>query len=264
MRLFSAFAILLWLTAAPASAQTAEERAQLDWIERRGWHLYELDRAAWVATDDMVERIREPASTGMRGYIVEREGSALVVTFYGGPENAPVAFYRGRVENRLVVGSEVFPAATRPPLTAMQRRLASVREGANRLGHRPCEGNTFNTVVIPPETIEDPVDLYLLTPQTRAREWPLGGHYRATVAADGTVISSRAFTVSCITLGGGERPDARMAALFITHTLDPLPTEIHVFTMWTSELPLGVATAEPRRIWWLSSRGIELDSRIRD
>lgn len=265
MRLLAAFARLLVLfTAEPATAQSAEERAQLDWVEERGWLLYEIDRAAWVGTDDMTAQMRDPATIGVRGYIVEPEEGGYAVTFYGGPEAAPVTFYRGRVESRRVVSREIFPAEGRPPLTPLQRRLVAAREIAAQLDNQPCEGVGFNTVVVPPPDIDDPVDVYLLTPQLRAREWPLGGHYRATIGTDGTVTSGRRFATSCITLGGGELPGEQLEALFITHLLDPLPTEIHVFTMWTSQLPIGVATAGPDRVWWLSSRGIELDSNIDD
>jgi hypothetical protein len=252
--------LFLLSAAAPATAQSAGERAQLDWVWERGRLLYELDRAAWVGTDDLLERLPDASSAGIRGYVVERDGPNHVVTFFGGPPDAPVAFYRGRVENERVVAGEVFAADARPPLSPLQRRLAAVRGMAGELKRRPCEDAPFNTVVIPPAAPDDPVDLYLLTPQLRDGEWPAGGHFRATVAADGTVSSSRAFTNSCINVGGGEvGRDQRPAGLVITHLLDPIPTEIHVFTMWTSRLPLAVGTSSPHRIWLLSSEGIELD-----
>lgn len=233
-------AMLTTIAAAPAFAQSADvpaaERSQVDWVAARGRLLFELDRAAWVGTDDMVARVADHRTAGLRGYIVERDGPAYVVTFFGGPADAPVAFYRGQVENRRIVAREVFPASARPALTPMQRRLAAAREAADRLGRRPCGRAPFNTVVIPPDAPDGPIDLYLLTPQVRDGEFPIGGHFRFTINADGSVAADRAFTRSCLLM---PRPD-RAAGLFVSHLLDPVPTEIHVFTSFAAGVPVFV------------------------
>ena len=59
MRLFKLLLACLCLAGitAPASAQTAEERAQLAWVVERGRLIFDLDRAAWVGTDDLLERL---------------------------------------------------------------------------------------------------------------------------------------------------------------------------------------------------------------
>jgi hypothetical protein len=242
-----------FLGVAPAAAQSAQERAQLGRIFERGRLIFALDRAAWVATDDLMARVPDPAAAGMRGYIAERDGSGLAVIFYGGPREAPVAFYRARVENNRVVSSQVYPEPARPSLTPVQRRMSAVRAMAGNLGLSSCEG-TFNTVIIPPEAPDAPIDMYLLTPQLRRDEWPAGGHYRVTFDPDGRVAGSRAFTNSCINLSGAPG----VAGLVMTHLLDPLPTEIHVFTALTSGLPLFVGTVETRRTWEVDRDGIRL------
>jgi hypothetical protein len=258
MRFLKLFLVLaLLFPAIPAFAQTAEERAQLDWVQTRGRLIYVLDRAAWVATDDMRAQISDAESAGMSGWVVEQDGDAQIVTFYGGPQEARVAHYRARVEHERVVSSEVFATDARPPLTSMQLRLAAALNAVRRENRRRCESAPFNSVVIPPETAGAPIDVYLLTPQVRNNEWPGGGHYRYTVEADGSVISSREFTNTCIPLGGGPS-EPRAAALIVTHLLDPLPTEIHVFTALTSHLPVGVATSNPDRTWWVDGEGIRL------
>ena len=241
MRWLGIVMAIICLSGPAAAAQggqpTPEERSQLDWVSARGHLLFELDRAAWLGTDDMIARLRDYRTIGLRGYVVERDGDAFVVTFYGGAPDNPVAFYRGRVENRRIVSRDVFDAASRPALTALQRRLATARETANRLGHRPCGRAPFNTVAVPPDTADQPIDLYLLTPQAREGEFPMGGHFRATINADGTIGSNRAFTRSCLPM---PRPENGVA-LFVTHLLDPIPTEIHVFTSFASGVPVLVA-----------------------
>lgn len=220
----------------PAAAVSASEQAQLERAVARGRLLFELDRAAWVGTDDMVANLPDYRSIGLSGYIVDRDGDAYSIIFYGGPADNPVAFYRGRVENRQVVSRQVFAAAERPVLTALQRRLVSARETANRLGRRPCGDQPFNTVVVPPEAADASIDLYLLTPQVRQGEFPMGGHFRATINADGSVGENREFTRSCLSM---PRPP-NAAGLFVSHLLDPVPTEVHVFTSLTAGVPLFV------------------------
>jgi hypothetical protein len=227
-------------------------------VQDRGRLLFGLDRAAWVATDDLLERIPDAQTAGVRGYVVERDGSAFIATFFGGPEAAPVAFYRGRVENHRVVDREVYAAAARPALTPLQRRLAAVRDMGARLGRRPCGDQPFNTAAIPPQTPDGPIDLYLLTPQTTQNVFPLGGHYRFTVGADGAVQSSREFMRTCLAMDSrqGLPPGARPVGIAVNHVLDPHPTEIHVFTALTSGLDVFV-TAGGRQ-WQVARDRIRL------
>lgn len=252
-------AFLVWFVAAawtPAFAQSDEEAARIAWTLERGRLLFEIDRAAWVGTDDMLEQVRDAATSGMRGYIVERDQSGFIITFYGGPPDAPLTFYRGVVRERRVVSREVFAAASRPPLTAMQKSLAGARDMASSLRRRSCNGRPFNTAVIPPSAPEEPIDLYLLTPQLRIDEFPFGGHFRFTIARDGSVLSDRPFTNSCLAMQvpPGERP----AALGVSHLLDPIPTELHVFTAMTSGFPIMVGTHDPDRAWWVTGEEIRL------
>ena len=143
--------------AAPAAAQTAEERAQLDWAAERGRLLFEIDRAAWVTTDDLLGHVRDPAAAGVRGWTVEPEGSGYIVTFYAGEGDARAAVYSARVEDRRVVAREIFAEGARPPLTSPQRRLADAREAVPRMDLRACARSPFNAAVIPPAAPDGPV-----------------------------------------------------------------------------------------------------------
>ncbi|MFN3943984.1 MAG: hypothetical protein ACK4K7_03520 [Allosphingosinicella sp.] len=241
------------MLAAPAHAQTAEERAQLDRVLERGRLLFALDRAAWVGTDDMVERIADPRGAGIRGYLALPGRDGFEVIFHGGSDQRRVQVYRGVVAASGVVKREVFPADARPPLAPVHRRMAEAVEAAARAGHRPCGNRPFNPLVIPPRGESDPIEVYLMTPQVDAR-LPAGGHFRVTVAPDGTVASSRPFTNSCLLL---EDP-AGAVGLIVSHLLDPVPTEIHVFTAMAAGVPLYVATRDPARSWEVSGNSIRL------
>ena len=106
-------ALLLFILSgtAPALAQTPDERARLDWAEQRGRLLYEVDRAAWVTTDDLRRRVPDLRSSGIRGWIVERDGAGYAVTFYAGEGDTRVAAYRARVANNRVAGAELIAPA---------------------------------------------------------------------------------------------------------------------------------------------------------
>src|SRR4028119_1849086 len=122
-RLLALAVALLALLPAPLSAQSPGEQAAIDFALARGRVLFAIDRAAWVATDDLQAKMSNWRDAGLRGYVVDRDGDALNVLFYGGPADAPVVHYRARVERHRVVSSEGFPADRRPALTPLRRRL---------------------------------------------------------------------------------------------------------------------------------------------
>lgn len=256
--LLAALAALLAFLPAAGRAQNADEQRRIDWVQQRGRLLFEVDRAAWVTTDDLAARMPDLRGAGLRGWTVERDGPAYVVTYYLGEGAAREALYRGRVENQRVTSGEVFPAGSRPPLTPIQRRIADARDAVSHLERRPCTNASFNVAVIPPETPDAPLDVYLLSAQTETDVYPFGGHFRATLLPSGELRDQRAFTNSCLNMSTRAKGQDPMAALMITHLLDPIPTEIHVFlSIWT-HMPVFVGTANPQRIWEVDGSRIRL------
>jgi len=251
-------ALLLAALAGPVAAQTPDEQRQLDWVQQRGRLLYEIDRAAWVTTDDLRARLPDLATAGIRGWTVERDGAAYVVSYYAGEGEARAVLYRGRVENNRVVAGELL--AARPLLTPAQRRLADARSVVARMGRAPCTRSPFNVAVIPPAAPDGPIDVYALTAQTENGVYPFGGHFRATVAASGEILSQRAFTNSCLNMGPPPRRGGRgmPAALAVSHLLDPTPTEVHVFLSIWAGIPVFVGTGNPPRIWEVAGDRIHL------
>lgn len=242
----------------PVAAQTPDERGRLDWVQRRGRLLYEIDRAAWVTTDDLTERVGDLARAGVRGWTVERDGAGYAVTYFSGEGAARAALYHGRVENNRVVSAQVFPAGSRPLLTQVQRRLADARGAVARMDAWACARSGLNIAVIPPDASDAPIDLYVLTPQTQTGVYPAGGHSRATLSPTGEVLSQRAFTNGCIELSDRPEGSGAPAALVITHLLDPIPTEIHVFLSIWIGLPVFVGTRDPHRVWEVGGDTIHL------
>lgn len=227
--------------ALPVAAQSADEQAKLSDAAERGRLLYQIDRAAWVATDDLLAKVKDPERQGFKGYVVERTGDGFTVTFYTNENGRLAAGYVASVADGKVAESRTIPAGSRPSLTPMQLRLAAARDVAPKLGYRSCT-SPFNAAPIPPASVDAPLDLYLLSPQVRPKEYPFGGHFKVTVAPDGKVLAKRKFTNSCLNMpeppGRGSEP----VAMVVSHLLDPVPTEIHVFTSLTAGKPVYVVT----------------------
>ena len=255
--------LLLWLlllAAAPAAAQSAAEKAILKAASERGTLLFELDRAAWVTTDDMLERFGR-RDMPIKGWVVERDGAkAYRVTYFGDGSDGPVAWYSGSVRSGKVVSGEVFAEASRPPLTAAQLRLKQAADAARGFAeYRPCTPARFNVALVPPASPEAPVDAYLLSAQTEPNVYPMGGHYRLSIGPDGKVLSHRRFMNACMNVDTAAAPKGAVpAALVLTHLLDPVPTEIHVWSSLAMRKPIFVGTANPQRIWSVEGDRIRL------
>jgi hypothetical protein len=246
--------------AAPAAAQTAEERRQLDWVLARGQLLFGLDRAAWVATDDMLERIPDAEASGIRGYVVERNADGFLVTFYAREGERLLAGYRAQVASGGVTRPQVFQGAARPELTPAQARLARAVETVrgNTAGLQGCGRAPYNMATVPPSTPDGPIDVYLMTPQVD-NAYPLGGHHRITLDASGREVGRRSFARSCIALSKAPpEAGAQVAGMVVSHLLDPVPTEIHVFSSMAAQMPVYVMIPQPRRLFEVTGRTISL------
>jgi hypothetical protein len=246
---------------AHGQAMSAEEMAAVQLALDRGQLLYAYDQAAWHGTDDFRAKAQTAGTwdvLGARsgGWIVDGSAGAPEIVFYDRDRANPEVLYVARftdggtrlVESRLVSPDE--PS----PLTPERRRLIDAQRAAYEAiaatDSRLCADARPNTVVLPPAMPSDPVLVYFLTPQTETGKYPLGGHYRVEVAPDGTAGPIRPFTKSCLTMDVGEN---RPVALQISHLLDPTPTEIHVFFMFATKLPLYVATTSNGRLWAVES-----------
>ena len=238
-----------------APTEASEEQARLKAIGERGRLLFELDRAAWVATDELMAKVPGFAQSGLSGYIVERENDGFVVTFYAGEGDTLTAAHIVHVAGGRVTSSETIEPASRMTLTPLQLRLAKARSVRPGKDVRPCTRAPFNVAIVPPAAPDSPMEMYLTSPQVEKDVFPFGGHYRLTLGEDGSVASTRKFTNACLDLSPapGARGDG---VLFVTHLLDPMPTEIHVFMSLHVGQPVVVSTSEPQRLWIVNGDSI--------
>ena len=245
-------------TAIAQTALSAEETAGLKEAARRGALIYAYDQAAWHGTDDMFARLKDRTSLG--GWIVDGPVGAPVLTFFDDAID-PHVIYIARFRGESLASGHVLGAGEDRSLSPARKRLIAARriaQDAMRAGGvEPCSEQPWNSVVLPPVAPGAPTLVYFLAPRTDAATLPFGGHYLVEVSAAGMASPVRHFTRTCLTLPITAAKDGdKIAAMSISHLLDPIPTEIHVFLSLSAGLPLAVGTAQNRQVWMVEGSRI--------
>lgn len=230
---------------APKSLTPAEQ-AQLQENLNRGLDLYRYDQAAWHLTDAMLAALPDTSKQLIRGYITTPASKGLRTTFFGEAPGSYYSLYSAVWTGTSVEDPVIHSPAERRPVSDEERRLILARkvalEGAGTLDM--CSSAPANAIVVP--GADSLVHVYVLTPQTQNHSYPLGGHHRIDVK-DGSVVAKRTFTKSCINFDTAGRPDkGSPEAAVITHLLDSVPTELHVFSVFAMRVPLYVAVRDKR------------------
>lgn len=265
----------IWIAAASATALTlsgagttepkpmavpavspAEQQAIRD-ASARGALLYAYDQAAWHGTDEMMAKLPD-ARSKVGGWIVDGPAETPELVFFDKDKAAPHALFFARFERGRLVSSRVAEPGE-GELGAERRRLIAARaaglEALQAKGFQRCTADPMNTVVLPPSEPNGPIYVYVMTPQKDANTIPFGGHYRIAVGPDGKAGEIRSFTNSCIAMPARPPRGGKPSALVIGHFLDPVPTEIHVFSSLVAHVPVMVASKDGR-IWGVNGASI--------
>lgn len=228
----------------PAALDSAQRTKALLDAELVGVVILRHDHAAAVATDAARELKAFRRDARLGGWITEAHDGGIAVTFIS-KDAAPQALYRILVsdEGKMVGDVQALPSPT--ALTPNEAAAASARNTAFGSDFAACS-RTYNTVVLPaPENSDAGWTVYLLPGTTKQGHVPIGGSYRFDLDASGTkVIRHRGFTRTCIALENPKQAEAMM----ITHLLDTVPTEIHVYWSLWARKPMYVMTS-PGSIW---------------
>lgn len=211
---------------APADAEAGLRRA-----EALGERLLRLDRAAWVASDVLMAAQRGRGDARVRGWITDEHDDLIDVIFV---DDMPAALYRVTVDadGQPTGPIDNAPAALTPAQAVAARSLATAK-----LAAPPSCSGSYNPIVMPGDAPEETV-VYMIPGSTDPASLPVGGAWRFDLR-NGEIVSRRSFTTSCIALENPEDAEA----VYVTHVLDPLPTEIHVFWSLWSGKPTFVVTS---------------------
>lgn len=248
-----AFTVTQFIIPSVSFAQETElssaDRAAIALTLERGQKIYRYDQAAWHSSDTLRKDIKDINNSGIRGWVVTEVGDDLLTTYWRRDGDGYAGVYSAvwtgsKIGDRRILSDEA------AKLSAEQIKLikasAAVRADQS-IELTRCSDRPFNSVVMLGNTADDPILYYYLTPQSTLDAIPLGGHYRFLVKDD-KVISHRKFTNSCISLPTGDK-DKKPEAITISHLLDAVPTEIHVFSVYAAKLPLYVITTSNENLW---------------
>jgi hypothetical protein len=234
---------------APALAQDRIATADLATVAARGAQLYAFDQAAWHTTDSLLaQKLPDAAMSAIRGWVVEPRGNLLTVTYYGLDADTPYAIYVADFRGGKVVGERVPKTDADRALSATGQRMAAARGVAAGQPPTKCVDRPFNTVVLPPQPDSGVIPVYLLTPMVQDGAYPVGGHHELDIGRDGAIVATRDFSKSCLSIAAQDRAGTKTAAaMFVTHLLDPHPTEIHVYLSLWSGKPIFVGAGD--KVW---------------
>ena len=227
---------------APAALDDAQIAQTLLDAEAKGRAIYLHDQAAAVATDAVMKlkAFRQDGKRGqLAGWITEQRDEGIVVTFLSS-ESIPRARYRATVASDGRVAGEVVALEKPEALSSYELGAARARATAAAAKFEPCS-KTYNTVVLRDDRESGGWTAYWLPGTTKQGIVPIGGSHRMDLDATGEkIVSQRGFTRTCIALDNPR--DA--VGLVISHLLDPVPTEIHVFwSLWAGK-SMYVATSD--------------------
>lgn len=229
----------------------SEEQAAIAVVLQRGEALYRYDQAAWHGTDAMLKDIKDPRSVGVSGWIINEVEKGHEVVFYGSNADGYYALWSGVYTGKKVRSKATYDAGERA-LTSTEALQAEARSLPSGEDMERCSAEPFNTVVLPTGKSDGSLFVYYLVPQAELGVVPFGGHYRYEVKG-GKIIDRRNFTNSCISLGNRWAKGETPVATAITHSLDPIPTEIHVFSMYALKIPVAVIMTQTDKTWMIQS-----------
>ncbi|NVD96492.1 hypothetical protein [Massilia sp. BJB1822] len=241
----------------PVLPLSADETAAIAQAQELGREIFLHDQAAALVSDEVVKLTAARAPRGMQGWVTQRHGQQLAVTFIAtAADGGFEALYRGMVaDGRLL--DKVVELAPPQPLSEFEAAALAARKTAAASGFARCAAR-YNTVVLPGVAGgERQWSVYLLPGTTRKDLVPLGGSYRVETDFSGTkLVAIHPYTRSCLQLQ--REPSA--VAMMTTHLLHSVPTDVHVYWQLWSRMPLIVAT-QPEAVWALAEGKITLMKR---
>jgi hypothetical protein len=230
-------ALLLAVLAAGGPASAAS--SNLSELAAVGRTLYAKDRAAWVATDRLVESFGGQPD-GLRGWETVPSDEGWRVVFVQETGDGYCSMLSVPVDEE--GAGSLRRSETCEPLTSDQRAMFLARQTALSALRTPCS-EAYNTVVLQYEGTGAAWAVYLLAATQEAGKVVLGGHVRVLVRDGGLEVADyQPLSNSCLTLDVPSAGEGEPVAMMVTHVLDDHPIETHVFLSLLHELKLYVMT----------------------
>ena len=103
-------------------------------------------------------------------------------------------------------------------------------------------------MVLPPDRPDGETMVYFLAARDQADSVPFGGHYRFAVSPAGVAGPMHGFTHACLD-APVSRNGEKVRYIVVTQLIDPVPSEVAVFNMLSTGLPLYVMIDGPIPAW---------------
>jgi hypothetical protein len=235
-------------TVAPAATMPIEE------ILERGKQLYHYDQAAWHSTDLLQANAKDLNKLSLAGRVVVPVNNGWQAIYFGKDGRGRFAIFTAVWTGTEMVEPRYFPDSDGPLLSEQANAMADVVdmliEGKiDMKGIWFCNKAQPNFVILPGGQSGEFL-FYLMTAQTELKSYPFGGHHRIDIG-NGKEVGRRKFSNSCLDLSTADK-DETMEAFYISHIIDPTPTEIHVFTAMAAKSDVIVGTTENKKSWLIS------------
>lgn len=231
LKLCLALAGSLGLT--PVFAESTPHQDEIVAAEANGRMMHLHARAIAAVREAMREDREMRRDRRIAGEITEGRDGRIVVTVL---DDDSSAIYRATVSPDGTLQTPVVTVSSPGELSTFESGAALARATAIAFDAPRC-GKHYDTIVFPSSESDEWV-VYLL-PQPVRGSVPIGGSYRLETKA-GNVVAGRPYTRTCISLA----PGGRSVGMMITHLLDPVPTDVHVFWSLREGKPFYVAATE--------------------
>lgn len=236
----------------PEALDPAELAHALAEVTALGREIHRRDLFAWWASDAAVPQLTAADAEVLRGWVLDADDPSLMY-FVAELDGAPHSLLHVRCSE--ASSCSVERPAEPPPLS--ERNAAQLRAIATARQHPSFEPTSerYNHVVVP--TADSRWAVYLIAATVDPNLAMLGRHYRFLVSADGArVVDWRAFSKTALALElhpAGMPEDSSVEALVVTHLLDPIPTESHVWAALNYRTKLGVVIGST--LWMIDVDG---------
>lgn len=212
-----------------------------------GVELYLQDKASWIGTDAMLEKVAPGDREAIGGYITIRDGEingrpkpSWSVIFFS-REDSPTVLYEISVPMEAGKRPSVKTVAPPKPIDGALAVLVKARQAA--LDAAGPYAQPINPAVLPGEIMKDSgVLVYLLAGTRKEDTVVFGKHFRVLVSTDGTVRQVVPLSKSILELSTQAPGGGKTEALVVSQIVTDYPLETHVFASLSARLPVYVAT----------------------
>ena len=230
-----------------ASVQVARESESI------GWNLYRYETSLAAAPYLFGKDVAAAERNGCAGSFVSRE-NGWRVRFYArdGDGFRPLGdvLFADSSEARVEYGQSLRPFSTK------ELALIRAQEAVKAQGSTICDDPS--PIIAMPALIGDAIWVYQLRAPHFNQRIPEGQHTRYVFSADGTQqTAKRDFARACVFRDSETRGNQEIVSL--SHTLDSVPTEMHVYLTLRYRKPLFIATLQNNMYWVVSNGAIQVD-----